>query len=132
MATVKKIAPKKIVKKVVKKIAKINSPKENMILALTKALGVVSTACLKAGICRKSHYDWMIADPVYNAQVMDIKNIAIDFVESKMFGQINNGDAGLIKYYLGTQGRNRGYVEKTETDIRITKVGMDIEEEVYE
>ena len=40
--------------------------------------------------------------------------MAIDFVETKMFEGVNNNDSGLIKYYLSTKGKSRGYVERQE------------------
>lgn len=113
------------VKKVVVKSDKSDSPKERMIFALTKSLGVVSTAALKANISRETHYEWLSIDPDYKTKVEDIKNLAIDFVESKMFGQINNGDTSLIKYYLSTQGKNRGYVERQEVSA-VNKDGEDV------
>ena len=107
------------------KADKMDSPKDRMILALTKSLGVVSTAANKANIARSAHYEWLTSDPEYKAKVEDIKNLAIDFVESKMFNQIKSGDTALIKYFLSTQGKNRGYVERQEI-ANTNKDGEDI------
>ena len=123
--------PKKIaVKKVAVKIDKVDTPKERMLKALEKSLGVVSTACLKAKISRQCHYGWLAEDEAYKAAVIDIKNIGLDFVESKMFNQIKFGDTSLIKFYLSTQGKNRGYVERQEIANTNTK-GEDIEPQVF-
>lgn len=112
-----------------KRPTKLNTPltksdiqKDAMILALSKSLGVVTTACKKIGISRDTHYEWFNSDEVYRAKVLDVKNIAIDFVESKMFSAISNGDSSLTKYYLSTQGRDRGYVEKSIVDNQVTMV----------
>lgn len=106
--------------KALKHITKSDIHKEAMISALTKCLGVVTTACKKVGISRETHYLWFNEDVDYRAKVLDVKNIAIDFVESKMFSAISNGDSSLTKYYLSTQGKDRGYVEKSIVDNQLT------------
>jgi hypothetical protein len=103
-------------------LTKSDIHKDAMIESLSKCLGVVTTACKKVGITRETHYHWFNTDEGYKNRVMDIKNIAIDFVESKMFAAINNGDSSLTKYYLSTQGKSRGYVEKMEVDNQVTMV----------
>ena len=101
-------------------LTKTDNHKEAMIVALTKSLGVVSTACKSVGIARETHYEWMKNDEDFKAKVLDVKDIAIDYVESQMFSAIGNGDSSLIKYYLSTQGKVRGYIEKTEVDSKLT------------
>lgn len=113
------ITPKKTVKKTVKKAnanpTKSNKlkklPKEAMIEALQKCLGIVSQAAKKAKIDRCTHYEWMKTDEDYKKRVEDIDNIAIDFAEGKMFQQIKNNDSGLIRFYLTTKAKHRGYTE---------------------
>lgn len=100
-----------------RKITKVDNLKPNkqaMIKALEKSLGVVTNACKKAKISREAHYKWLATDEEYKRQVLDVKEISIDFVESKMFQAINNGETSLVKYYLSTQGKKRGYVERQE------------------
>jgi hypothetical protein len=97
--------------------------KKNMIEALIKTMGVVSAAARKvhknpieAEGLRKIHYEWMINDEVYNKNVNDIKNISLDFAESKLHQSINNGSDTATIFFLKTQGKSRGYVEKQEID----------------
>jgi hypothetical protein len=102
---------------------KSNTIKKAMIQALQKTLGVVTAACEKVGIDRTTHYEWLKNDEEYRKAVEDIANIALDFVESKLYGEIQQGNTTAIIYYLKTKGRKRGYVEKQELDInnKITK-----------
>lgn len=114
----KNILKKRIDKKANGKPTKTDKPnnlqKEAMIAALERSLGIVSQAAKKANINRGTHYDWMNQDEKYRNKVIAIEGIAIDFVESKMFQQIKNNDSGLIKFYLATKAKSRGYVERSE------------------
>ena len=90
--------------------------KREMIEALKKTLGVVSPACEIVGISRNTHYVWMKDDPEYKEAVESLLDFQIDFVETKLFENINNGDTGSTIFYLKTKAKHRGYVEKKEFD----------------
>lgn len=92
--------------------------KSNMIEALEKSLGIVTTACKAVGISRQTHYEWCKTDPDYNAKVEGISDIALDFAESQLHKQIQNGEVSSTIFYLKTKGKKRGYIEKTEQDIK--------------
>jgi predicted DNA-binding transcriptional regulator AlpA len=93
---------------------KIRHTKTNLIEALEKSMGVVTTACKKVGIHRSTFYEYINNDNEFRNQVEDIGNVALDFAESKMFEQIQDGNTQLIKFYLSTRGKTRGYVERQE------------------
>ena len=96
--------------------------KKAMLAAMEKSLGVVSTAARSAGIDRKNHYNWMDSDAEYRQKVIDIDNIAIDFAESKLRLLIENGDVAATIFFLKTRGKSRGYVERSEYDVRVVPV----------
>lgn len=85
-----------------------------MIDALEKSLGIVTTACRSCGISRNTHYTWMKDDEDYKKAVDSIADIALDFAESKLHGQIKNGDTTATIFFLKTKGKRRGYVERQE------------------
>jgi isopentenyldiphosphate isomerase len=91
--------------------------KNAMIQALEKTLGVVTSAAKKAQINRRQHYEWMIVDEVYKKRVEDIANMTLDFVESKLHDEIEEGNTACIIFYMKTKGKKRGYIEKTEQEI---------------
>ena len=64
---------------------KTEQHKKAIIDALEKSLGVVTTACKKVGIGRTTFYGWLKEDLEFAKEVEDIQNIALDFVESKLF-----------------------------------------------
>lgn len=109
--------------------------KKAMIEALEKSLGVVTTACKSVGIARSTHYEWYGSDDQYKKAVDDIADVALDFAESQLHKQIQNGEVSSTIFYLKTKGKRRGYIEKTEVDnkhsfpneIVIRRVGRDYE-----
>ena len=93
---------------------KTEQHKKAIIEALEKSLGVVTTACKIVGIGRTTFYGWMKEDEVFAERVEDIQNIALDFVESKLFENIKDGKTSEMIFYLKTKGKDRGYVERQE------------------
>ena len=116
-----------------------NILKKQMIEALQVSLGIVTSACKAVGISRITHYQWLKDDEDYKTEVESISDIALDFVESKLFQKITGVtvQSGLDKegepivyevppsdtaciFYLKTKGKNRGYIERTEFDHKVT------------
>ena len=91
--------------------------KKAIIEALIKSLGVVTTACKIVGIGRTTFYDWLKEDKDFKKEVEDIQNVAIDFAESELFKQIQNGNTSATIFYLKTKGKKRGYYEKQQLDM---------------
>ena len=91
--------------------------KEQLLEALTKSLGIVSTACLSVGVSRTTYYKYYNEDEQFKSQVDDISDIAIDFAESQLFELIKGGNITAVIFYLKTKGKKRGYVEKQEIEI---------------
>lgn len=89
----------------------------NMIEALTKALGIVTTACKAVDISRNTHYTWYNEDAEYKKAVDDIADVALDFAESKLHQLINKEDTASTIFYMKTKGKKRGYIERTEQDL---------------
>jgi len=90
--------------------------KKNMIEALEKSLGIVTTACRMVGISRETHYRWLREDEEYKEAVEAIADLTLDFVESKLHKQIEKGEVSSTIFYLKTKGKKRGYIEKQEIE----------------
>ena len=95
--------------------------KRSMIEALEKSLGIVTTACKSVGISRETHYRWMRDDEKYKEEVNGIADIALDFAESQLHKQIKDGEVSSTIFYLKTKGKKRGYIERTEQEVSISK-----------
>jgi hypothetical protein len=93
------------------------TPKKTMLDALERSLGIVSTACEKAGISRQTHYNWLKDDPEYKEAVRAIEERTIDFAESHLHALIKDKNPAATIFFLKTKGKNRGYVERQEIEI---------------
>ena len=119
--------------------------KDAMIQALTSSLGNVTEAAEKIGIRRETHYAWLKDDPEYNAAVASLKNVALDFAESQLKKLMqgaerqaltHDGEIVTIKdapntsaiiFYLKTQGKQRGYIERQELSTEIKSINITID-----
>jgi hypothetical protein len=88
--------------------------KKALLEALEKTLGVVQGACKIVGISRTTYYQYLKDDAEFKKAVDDIENIALDFAESQLHKQIQDGNTSATIFYLKTKGRNRGYIERQE------------------
>jgi len=88
--------------------------KEQLLKALEKSLGIVSTACQNVGISRTTYYKYYADDKDFKQSVDNISELAIDCAESKLFELIKSGNITATIFYLKTKGKKRGYVEKQE------------------
>ncbi len=94
-----------------------HNKKEALLQALEKSLGVVTTACKQLDISRATYYRWLSEDEDFSKSAKDIQNVALDFVESKLFEQIQESSTAATIFYLKTKGKKRGYVERSELDL---------------
>lgn len=88
--------------------------KKALLEALEKSLGVVTTACKAVSLSRKTFYTYYHEDGEFRRAVDDIENIALDFAESQLHKQIQNGEVTSTIFFLKTKGKKRGYVETKE------------------
>jgi predicted DNA-binding transcriptional regulator AlpA len=101
--------------------------KKGLLDALEKSLGVVTTACKQVGIGRTTFYNYYNEDIEFAKKVDDIENVALDFAESQLHKQIQEGSTAATIFLLKTRGKKRGYVERQEitgaegvpTDVKI-------------
>jgi hypothetical protein len=107
--------------------------KKAILESLEAHYGIVTDSCRAIGLSRATYYDWLKNDPEFKAAVDEIQEVAIDYVEGKLFERISgvevlkgvDKDGNEIVYtlppdtqailgYLKTKGKKRGYVERNE------------------
>lgn len=101
--------------KTLKKAEQPEHLKKRLVLeALEKSGGIVAPACKAAKVGRTTFYMWMKDDTDFAAQVADLKEVALDTVESVLFEKATRmKDLTAVIFYLKTQGAGRGYGERT-------------------
>lgn len=87
---------------------------------LAKNHGIIGPACKVAGICRQTYNNYYKNDPAFRLAVDEIREAAVDFVESSLYQQINSGNTTATIFYLKCKAKDRGYVEKTEIALDAT------------
>jgi len=115
---------------------RLKGRKRAMYEALRSQLGIVTTAAEQAGIGRTIHYKWLKIDENYKQWIEELPEITLDFTENALLKQIKNGNITAIIFYLKTKGKHRGYIERPETLVNISKdnkmIQVNIPEEVKE
>ncbi len=103
--------------------------------SLEAHFGIVTDSCRKIGLARSTFYEWLKTDPEFKAKVDEIQEVAIDFVEGRLFERIKGvkiqkgtddegnsitytlpPDTQAILGYLKTKGKKRGYIERNEQE----------------
>ena len=95
----------------------ISIKQQHFLSALQHHIGVVSKAAAETGISRGTHYEWMNENEVYATAVRELKNVALDFGESCLHDAMKAGQPSAIIFFLKTQGKDRGYIERQEVKI---------------
>tara|TARA_R100001082_G_scaffold95374_1_gene62535 strand:- start:703 stop:1086 length:384 start_codon:yes stop_codon:yes gene_type:complete len=108
-----------------------NLKKDALLQALENSLGIVSTACNRSGISRSSFYKWYKEDEEFRKKVDEIDNVKLDYVETKLFKNIENEKEKSIIFYLQHKGHKRGYVQRqninlTSNEEEIKKIEIEI------
>ena len=87
---------------------------QDAIKAIRQANGFVSHAAAALGISRTQLYNIVNRHPTVKEALDDSREAMKDFAESKLFGNIKEGKEASIFFYLKTQAKERGYVERVE------------------
>lgn len=91
--------------------------KRNLLEALEKSLGVVTTACKIVDCNRSTFYKYYNNDQDFKSSVDELQNLTLDFAESQLHQQIKDGNTTATIFYLKTKGKKRGYVERKEVEM---------------
>lgn len=87
--------------------------------ALKKSFGNQSSAARKCGISREAHRQWLKNNPEYKAvhDAIDFDELEFEFVVDAQMKRIEEGSDTLIKNYLNTKGKHRGYGEESKLKV---------------
>lgn len=86
--------------------------KKKFLLALEKSMGIVTSAAKICGLSTDAHYAYMRDDPEYRKSVELVREIKLDYAESKLLENVGAGKEASIIFLLKTLGKKRGYIEQ--------------------
>jgi len=85
-----------------------------IVQAISKSNGLLTLAASKAGVSYRTIERYVHDYPSVATAVCEAKETMLDYVEGKLFTQIRDGNTVAILFYLKTQGKARGYIERQE------------------
>jgi hypothetical protein len=104
-------------KKAETKSKQIEHNKNNLLLALEKTFNNVQDACKLVGLSRGTYYLYYNKDKEFALACDELKNVNLDFAESKLFQEIKKGNITAIIFYLKCQGKKRGYIDRADNEM---------------
>lgn len=91
--------------------------KEEFLEQLYKNNGNAYKTYTEMGLPYNIYYNWKKEDEDFAQKVEDSRKKQLQWVESKLFDGIENGDVSLIKFYLNCKG---GYVSNKNVQVQST------------
>lgn len=86
--------------------------------AIKEQKGFITQAAKSLGITRSHLHVLINRHPTIKEALTDAREEMKDFTEGKLSEGIEDGNATLIIFYLKTQAKDRGYIERQEIDHR--------------
>jgi hypothetical protein len=87
---------------------------ERIIAALNETRGFLTMAAPRAGVSYRTIKRYVHDFPTVKRAMEEAHESITDGAESALFDAIKEGNITAIIFYLKTQGKGRGYVEKSE------------------
>ena len=106
---------------------------ERMISAIKDSQGFVVKACEILDCSRTTFYNYLKKYATVQQALDDVREARHDFVELQLMKGIKEGNITAIIFYLKTQCKHRGYVERQEHSgpegdpITVRTVGIDVD-----
>ena len=88
--------------------------KNDVIDAIQKYNGNISAVARAFGVSRAAIYDYINKKPELKKMIQDERDAMVDSAESELYKLIKRGNLTALIFYLKTQGKQRGYVERNE------------------
>jgi hypothetical protein len=98
------------------RISQYNFTDEQMIAAIKGSCGIVSNIADSLGCDWNTAKRYIEMSEHVKQAYSDESERVIDKAENKLQGAIDSGDMQMVKWYLATKGKRRGYYEKQELE----------------
>ena len=88
-----------------------------IIKALKETQGLLTLAAPKAGVSYTTINRYVADFPSVKEAAIEAHERMLDFAEGKLYTKIKAGDNTCIIFYLKTQGKGRGYIERQDIQL---------------
>ena len=95
---------------------------EEVISAIEESRGFASQAAAILKVSRTTFYKYIDKYATAKQALEDTREKRHDYVENKLMKLIDNGNVAATLFYLKTQCKQRGYVERTELKLDMTQL----------
>ncbi|MBQ8969190.1 MAG: transposase [Bacteroidaceae bacterium] len=90
---------------------------EDIVKMYAKKSCNVSSTCTALGISRQTFYDWKEKYPELKKALDEEDESILDWAETKLIEQVNEGNLTALIFFLKTKGKKRGYVESFDANV---------------
>jgi len=97
------------------KLTKYNA--QQVAAALKAARGNITLAAQALGSTRQTIYNYIYRHPSVRDILDESRELMIDNVESVLYKKALEGEAWAVCFFLKTQAKHRGYVERVQQDL---------------
>jgi hypothetical protein len=97
---------------------------------LEKDKGNIAAAARRFGVSRGTIHNRINESPALQQALADARESMLDNAESVLYKKVLEGSTPELLFFLKTQGRNRGYVERQEIDHRLRDVSKLTDDEL--
>ena len=87
---------------------------ERIIAVVPECRGLLSLIAKRTGLGYRTVCRYAAEFPSVAAAMQEARESMIDLAEAKLYQKLQDGDTTMIIFFLKTQGRSRGYVERQE------------------
>ena len=87
---------------------------QRIIEAIQASNGLLTLAAKRAGVSYTTVWRYTQDFPSVKQAVIEAKEQMVDFAEGKLYEKIRAGDNTAIIFFLKTQAKHRGYIERAE------------------
>lgn len=95
--------------------------------AIQATKGMLTIAAKRLGCAPDTVYRYVREYPTVAAALKAERDGVTDMAELSLYKAIQGGEGWAVCFYLKTQGRERGYIERHEVDARIVQFTVDID-----
>lgn len=90
---------------------------EQIIKALRESRGLVAVAARKLGCARQTIYNRAEKSEAVREALVEAREFTTDIAEAALYKAIEAGEGWAVCFYLKTQGKGRGYIERQEHEV---------------